>query len=293
MIRVADQAGELAIHKASFIDVHYHAGPDAYIRRHSVVGAAQHYAQEEGWVVLKNHLGCTAAQAWEARQLGLPVSGSIVLNEIAGGIDTRVVERSLCQHGEGPLRLIVHLPTVTGRKHNSRLSRSLSHSILRDKEIGPLTVSGEDGRLTVAACDVLRMAKDYPIVISTGHANRDEVLRLVDAAVRFDVPRLMLNQPANPLTGLNADDLADIGQAPMVYVEQTALTYLLGYQDKEDFSRVLSALPRVIYSSDLGQVSQPDIATWLEMSRGYFHEFGLSAARVDEVCRANPLEMLT
>nr|AGZ94204.1 hypothetical protein [Streptomyces sp. MMG1121] len=72
---------------ARFIDVHYHVGPDAYLRRHTAATAGALYAEHEGWVVLKNHLGSTAAQAWEARQQGLPVSGSIVLNDLAGGFD--------------------------------------------------------------------------------------------------------------------------------------------------------------------------------------------------------------
>ncbi|MHC8372253.1 DUF6282 family protein [Pseudomonas sp. MDT1-85] len=279
--------------RARFIDVHYHAGPDAYLRRHSALQAGHHYQALDGWVVLKNHLGCTAAQAWEAREQGLPVSGSIVLNEIAGGLDWRVVERSLCQHDAVDLRFVVHLPTVTGRSHTSRLARSLSHSILTERPIKPLTVSDSSGQLTFATLDLLRMSRDYPVVISTGHANREEVLRLVEAADRLQVPRLMLNQPANPLTGLNAQDLLDLGSLPSLYIEQTALTYLLGYQSKEDFCKVLLDVPRVIYSSDLGQTSQPDIRPWLEMSGQWFEEFELSAERVESITRSCPLEMLS
>lgn len=282
----------LDMRQASFIDVHYHAGPDSYVRRHSVLEAGRRYQAENGWVVLKNHLGCSAAQAWEARCAGLPVSGSIVLNEIAGGIDWRYVERALCQHGEGAGRLIVHLPTVTGRFHQSRLTRNLSHTILQNCPIKPLQVSDGNGHLTSQTCDILRMARDYPIVVSTGHANREEVLLLIDAAEKFQVPRLMLNQPANPLTGLSASELFDLAQSSMVYVEQTALTYLLGYQSKEDFQSVVTRVPRVVYSSDLGQTSQPDIADWLLQSQEWFTEFGLTTDRFIEITRTNPITML-
>ncbi|MGE7958911.1 DUF6282 family protein [Pseudomonas sp. NPDC089530] len=282
-----------AVTQARFIDVHYHAGPDAYLRRHSALQAGSQYQAQDGWVVLKNHLGCTAAQAWEARQQGLPVSGSIVLNEIAGGIDWRVVERSLCQHGAAELRFIVHLPTVTGRKHTSRLAREVSHPILGQRPVQPLTVSDDSGQLNAATLDLLRMSRDYPVVISTGHANREEVLRLVDAAERLQVPRLMLNQPANPLTGLSATDLLELGNLPSLYIEQTALTYLLGYQDEEDFSRVLRELPQVVYSSDLGQTSQPDIRPWLDLSQQWFQAFGLSAERIESITRGCPLQMLS
>ena len=277
---------------ATFIDVHYHAGPDAYLRRHSATAVGEHYREHNGWVVLKNHLGCTAAQAWEARERGLPVSGSVVLNEIAGGLDTRVVERSLCQH-DADLRFIVHLPTVTGRQHSSRLARTLSHPILSQRPIQPLTVSDSGGQLTAATLDLLRMSRDYPLVISTGHANGPEVVRLIEAADRLGVPRLMLNQPANPLTGLDAVALKALGDLPFLYIEQTALTYLLGYQPVDDFAAVLGELPRVLYSSDLGQTSQPDVPEWLTLSQRWMAGFNLSAERVDDITRRWPLQMLS
>ncbi|TNL00510.1 hypothetical protein CYD30_28850 [Kosakonia cowanii] len=263
---------------SEFIDVHYHVNPDAYMRRHSAATAGRIYAKNGGRVVLKNHLGCTAAQAWEVRQQGFPVYGSVVLNEIAGGIDYRVVERSLCQNGDSDLRLIVHMPTITGRPHKSTLNRTSSHSILNLNPIKPLTVSNESGQLSSNALDVLRMARDQPIVVSTGHANEAEVRLLVDAAIRLNV-RLMLNQPANPMTGLSAEALIEIAKEPNIYVEQTSLTYLLGYQSKEDYYEVLRNVPNVIYSSDLGQTSQPDIEKWLEMSANWIRECNVSSQR--------------
>lgn len=276
----------------AFIDIHYHVNPDAYIRRYSAVQVGKLYAKFNGSVILKNHLGCTAAQAYEARQLGLPVYASVVLNEIAGGISTRVVERSLAINGETPYRFIVHLPTVTGRKHTSTLQRATSHPVLSAHPVRPLTVSDESGKLTAATLDILRMARDYPLVISTGHANADEVRHLVDAAVRFGV-RLMLNQPANPMTGLSARDLTEIAQAPQVYIEQTALTYLLGYQSRDDYFQVLSEVPQVIYSSDLGQTSQPDIPEWLQLSRQWFEQSNTTAARQREVVFTTAQQMLS
>ncbi|KPB71638.1 DUF6282 family protein [Pseudomonas cannabina] len=275
-----------------FIDVHYHANPDAFVRRHGAIEAGRRYANAKGRVVLKNHLGCTAAQAWEARSEGFPVSGSVVLNEIAGGVDYRVVEHSLCLRGDEPGRFIVHFPTVTGRTHASTLARNLSHPLLRDKPIQPARVSSHSGRLTSQALDILKMARDCPLVISTGHADAAEVRALIDEAIRIGVPRLMLNQPANPLTGLKAAELAEIGKEPSVYIEQTALTYLLGYQDKQDFSEVLSGVPNVVYSSDLGQTSQIDIPEWLSMSEQWFDAFGLSDVRRAEIALLNPQRML-
>ncbi|AUG78461.1 hypothetical protein CFP65_3673 [Kitasatospora sp. MMS16-BH015] len=278
---------------AAFVDVHYHADPDAYRRRHSAVAAGRRYAEHGGWVVLKNHLGCTAAQAREAREQGQPVSGSTVLNSPAGGLDPQVVLGSYYRHGDGGgARLIVHLPTVTGRPHTSRLARDPGHPHLAAHPMPPLTVSEEDGRLRPVVLEILRMAKDLDLVVSTGHASGDEVRRLVDAAVELELPALMLNQPASPMTGLRYRDLAELALAPMVYTEQTALTYLLGYQSEEDFRQVLTLLPRTVYSSDLGQPSQPDVADWLALSASWFARFGLDPQRVREITRDTPAQLL-
>ncbi|MEU1532509.1 DUF6282 family protein [Streptomyces fagopyri] len=278
---------------AGFVDVHYHVGPDAYLRRHTAATAGAVYAGHGGWVVLKNHLGSTAAQAWEARQQGVPVSGSIVLNALAGGFDTRAVEQAVIQHGEDSgLRLIVHLPTVTGRTHRSRLTRTPSHPLLAEG-LRPLTVAGDSGVLRAEVREVLRAARDLPVVVSTGHADAHEVRLLVDEAVRLDLPRLMLNQPANPMTGLTCKDLVEVAAAEQVWTEQTALTRLLGYQDRTDFADVLALLPRVVYSSDLGQPSQMDIEPWLEWSRSSFQQAGLTPERITEITRTEPLKMLS
>lgn len=275
-----------------FIDVHHHVGPDAYVRRHTATTAGEHYRALGGWVVLKNHLGCTAAQAWEARQNGLPVSGSIVLNDLAGGIDPRAVQRAVVQQGEDSgLRLIAHLPTVTGRAHRSRLKRALSHPVLERDGLRPLTVTEDGGPLRPEVRELMRAARDLPVVVSTGHADGREVRLLVDEAVRLGV-RLMLNQPANPMTGLSYADLVEVAAADVVWTEQTALTYLLGYQDESDFEAVLARLPRTLYSSDLGQTSQMDIDEWHRTSHKWFESAGLDAARITEVTRTAPLTML-
>ena len=108
--------------KLSFLDVHYHVNPDAYKRRFDSIQAGREYQKIGGGLILKNHLGCTAAVAVTAQAQGLPVFGSIVLNSIAGGVSVRAVKQSLSHYNfENCGRLIVHLPTIVPNKHNSCL----------------------------------------------------------------------------------------------------------------------------------------------------------------------------
>jgi len=279
--------------RLQFLDVHYHVSPDAFARRHGVVAAGRLYQALGGGVVLKNHLGDSVASAETARELGLPVFGSLVLNSVAGGPCWRTVEASLCKaQAEQSGRLLVHLPTFTGATHKSRLSRSYGNHAAAVFAAAPIQVSDSTGELRPEVIELLHVARDFPVVISTGHASRSETLRLIDAVDRYGAPRLMLNQPANPMTGLTADDLCAIAGPHWLYVEQTALTYLLGYQDWNDFAAVMADVPNVIYSSDLGQIDQPDISEWHARSQIWFDEIGLDAIRRASISLETPLAML-
>jgi hypothetical protein len=276
-----------------FIDIHYHASPDLYQRRWTAIEAGQHYQALGGAVVLKNHLGSTSIQATLLQKLGLPVFPSLVLNASAGGIHTDVILHALAEYQPTiPSKLLVHFPTITGRTYRSLLQRNLVHEHLKEYTQKAATVSDAKGKLRQEVIDILKMSSDFPIVLSTGHASKEEVFALVEACETYNVPQLLLNQPANPLTGLKADDLLWLTQQKSVFVEQTALTYLLGHQSKEDFEQVLKEVPRVIYSSDLGQTSQMDIADWYRVSETYFKQFLLSNKRQNEIKRDNAYNLL-
>jgi hypothetical protein len=277
-----------------FIDIHYHASPDLYIRRWHALEAGQIYQSLHGAVVLKSHLGSTGIQATLAQKTGLPVFASLVLNHIAGGINYHVILRSLSEYQ--PIinsKMIVHFPTITGRTIQSKLSRILSHHYLNKHTLRSETLFNSKQQLRKAVIDILKMANDFPVILSTGHAAKDEVYALVDACIQYNVPALLLNQPANPLTGLNASALQELTQHEFVWVEQTALTYLLGHQDEDDFSAVLTSLPRVIYSSDLGQTDQMDIEDWYHFSKQFFAHLGLSEQRQIELLHANAAALLS
>ncbi|CEG55849.1 DUF6282 family protein [Legionella fallonii] len=276
-----------------FIDIHYHASPDLYIRRWHALEAGKIYQTMNGAVVLKSHLGATSIQASLAQKMGLPVFASLVLNHIAGGINYQVILRSLSEYQ--PVinsKMIVHFPTITGRTIQSKLTRTLSHAYLSKHTLNSETLFDTKHQLRKEVFDILKMASDFPIILSTGHASKEEVYSLIDACIQYNVPALLLNQPANPLTGLNASALKELTKNEFIWIEQTALTYLLGHQDEEDFSEVLTSVPRVIYSSDLGQTSQMDVMDWFDYSKQMFTKLQLSEQRQKEILHKNASALL-
>jgi len=282
------------INKYQFIDIHYHASPDLYDRRYHAIEAGTLYDSLNGAVVLKSHLGSTSVQATLANQLGLPVYPSVVLNAIAGGIHYKVITRALSEYQPtDAVKMIVHFPTITGRQFPSKLSRTLSQSSLSQYTQQGETLFNDSFKLRKEVSDILKFSRDHPIILSTGHASKEEIYCLIDACIQYNVPALLLNQPAHPLTNIHADELIQLSKNELIWTEQTALTYLLGHQDKKEFATVLTSIPRVIYSSDLGQTNQMDIGAWLDFSTHFFSEIGLSDQRQKELMQSNAAKLLS
>ncbi|WP_105167298.1 DUF6282 family protein [Pseudoalteromonas sp. T1lg23B] len=277
-----------------FLDVHYHVNPDTYTRRFNSVQAGREYQKLRGGVVLKSHLGCACAAARTAIDEGLPVFGSIVLNQIAGGLSVRAIQSALAHYDTKQNgRLIVHLPTIVPNKHRSTLVRKYHNDAIQKYALQELSISDASGKLKPQMQDILQFCKEHDVVLSSGHASRAEVEALVEAADVVGGVRVMLNQPANPITGMDANALKALGSYDWLYVEQTALTVLLGYQTIEDFGAVLDGVHNAIYSSDLGQTSQMLPMQWLSHSQDWFATVGLSQQQVTAAMLHKPLAMLS
>lgn len=280
--------------ETKFIDLHYHAGADLYKRRHSVFEAGRRYASRSGWVVVKSHIGSTSAVAWEARQEGLPVSGSVTLNAISGGLSTRVMEQAVYQHGDnGPARLLVYLPTLVGSRHTAKVDRVPFHTLLDPGKLDGLRVSSDSTPLVSEIYEIMRAAADLPVVLATGHASREEILRLVDAALDCGLDRLLLTHPTHPMCGFTVSDLRSLASLPEVYGEITALTRLLGYHDAAEYADILAAHPRLVFTSDLGQLDQPDIDEWIGLRTRWFAAAGLSDEWATKLALRNPKLLLS
>ena len=236
------------------VDIHYHANPDTYTRKYSARRAGEVYKDLRGAVVFKSHLGDTTTAAVCCRDQALPVFGSTGLNAIAGGISIAGIARALAVHKthEQAGRLIVDLPTVVETDHVPLVKRAYANSISERFSQSAEPIFDANNRLTSKVLELLDFCAEQDVVISSGHANKAEIHALIEACANRSGIRLLLNQPANPITGMSAKDLADLGDQDWLFVEQTALTYLLGYQDDADFHAVLNNVPNLIYSSDLG-----------------------------------------
>lgn len=268
-----------------FIDLHYHANPDLYIRQHNIDEAVAEYKKLKGLVLLQNHLG----YAGNSNSLK-----SFILNYAAGGINYKNIEKTLHLHNKDKLgKLLVLFPTITGRKHRSKLKRNLSEEKLLKTAFTPKTVS-ENGKLLQKTKDVLGFAKNNQIVLATGHASKEEVYLLAEEAYKIGLDKLLITQASNPMTGILGEEMLQLSKSfDFLWFEQTSLTILLQYESFENFEFVAKNIEKLIYSSDLGQDSQIGIKEWLELSKSWFAKMNLSDERIKNITYINPLTFIT
>lgn len=276
---------------AKFIDLHYHVNPDLFVRRWGIKKTGDMYKKHNGAVCLKSHLCSTVELALLAQESGLPVIGSIVLNKINGGIDYRSVLKYLSINKNSSLPLVVFFPTITGRAHKLRVKRKFRDEYLSTAATAGETLS-ENSRLKQSATDVLKLALDYPLVLASGHADKSEIYLLAEECYRLGVNRLLITHPTHPMTGMNYEELLKLSENRFLWFEQTALTYLLGYQDDECFDQIINELPNTFYSSDLGQTTLIGLEDWLSQTKIWFAKFKILPNRVEELVKENPLKIL-
>jgi len=278
--------------RLKFVDVHYHASPDSYLRRYTAYEAGLRYDSVKGAVVIKNHLGSVTALSTTLQKLNLPVFGSIVLNQFVG-LDLDVVKQALSQYQFHMMpRLLVHLPTIVPTKHKSLLKRSFSNIYSQELSQNQISITDDSGKLLPEIIKLIYFAQENNILLSSGHSSKKQTMMLIEAVEKIGGCRLMLNQPANPSTGFSASDLIALGSHDWLFIEQCALTVYLKYQTESDMYDVLSNVNNVVYSSDLGQPDKPDINEWLGDSKMWFKDAGLPINRIQEITLINPLKML-
>lgn len=271
-----------------FIDLHFHANPDLYLRKHHVTEASDEYKKLNGCVLFQNHLGYTG----NLDSLG-NVMDSLILNNIAGGIDCKSIEKVLQgRNKEKPNKLLVIFPNITGRKHVSKLQRNISNEQLAKTAFVPEVLS-QDGKLFQKTKDVIQFAKDQPIVLATGHASKEEVYLLAEECYKIGLKKLLVTQPSNPMTAIFGEEMALLSKNfDFLWFEQTTLTFLLGYETWENFEFVIQNIERLIYTSDLGQTSQLSIKEWFELSKNWFKKMNLSPERIKNITKNNPLNFI-
>lgn len=246
-------------------------------------------------IVLKSHLWPTVSALPFIAELyegSVAVHGSITLNPLVGGLDPFAVEAAVHMGARA-----VFLPTWGSRNDftrggfGRRLDAAFEH--FDGERLGTLSIVDEDGRLTVQAHEILRLAQQYGTMLSTGHSSPKEALAVAEEARKLGYDRLLFGHPLSGSVGASAElvrKAAELG----AFVEFCWPTVAPGRHNPVDVVTLIHEVgaSRVILTSDFFGGSNPAPSDLLRMFLGALHDAGLSEADVRQAASVNPSALL-
>jgi hypothetical protein len=279
-------------------DLHVHISPDVVERRIDDIGLAHRFAELGlAGFVLKSHYNSTAERAAVVREAvpGVQVLGAIVLNRAVGGVNPVAVEIAA---REGARK--VWLPTVDSENERAHLAAAGPDAKLpvwaklefelREKEIGadPVPVLDHGGKVLPETRDVLALAAEHGLVLSTGHISASDALTIVDAALQEGVENVVVTHPDYPGQAISIDEQVELARkgAMIERCFTTPYTGKCSWEQWLDGTRAVGP-ERTLLSSDLGQVKNPPVEDGLALMAEKLLEAGFSEDEVWTMAVAN------
>lgn len=290
---------------AGAVDVHVHGYPDAgpnwpmRTDDRTTVSLARDCGMRG--IVLKSHFWPTMDRARmlneELADRSFAVHGSITLNPLIGGLQPETVEAA-AGHGAK----VVYLPTwgsandnahetlVRGRiidREFPRLSRSLDESAI--------SIRTANGKLRPEVREILAIAEERDLVVSTGHVSLDESAALAEASAEIGYRQLLFGHPFSANIGASiraAKEIAEMG----AFIELTALHTMLPSHPLPvtDVYRAIRecGAANVVISSDVYFDWLPPHVEVLRMFTGQLRFLGVTDEELRTMLVSNPARML-
>lgn len=251
-------------------DLHVHVAPDVIARRIDDLDLAKEFLERglRGFI-LKSHYFPTAERAQVVTKAvpGIRAWGAITLNHSVGGLNPVAVElagRSGCK--------LVWMPTVDAANETAGrpggTNKKLPFWAQIQLELAatginppPMTVIGDDGRLTPIATTCLELIKKYDMILATGHLGRKEIVALVQAAKVMGLRKVVVTHAEFPSQNLSAAEQLELAGMGAI-IEHCFTTMHTG---KAPWEEVLNSIKvvgpeRCMISSDLGQTINPGVS---------------------------------
>jgi hypothetical protein len=269
-------------------DLHVHVDPDVVGRSVDDVTLADRCAAHGlAGFGLKSHYTSTAERARVVNRVapaGVRAIGAIALNAAVGGLNPLAVEIAAREGAR-----IVWLPTVDAVNEAGARERDYGPGVhvpmwvavqrdLREAglEIPPVAVVDGAGAPLPALHHVLRVVARHGLVLATGHLARDEILAVVDAALRAGVRDVVVTHPEFPGQDLSLDDQVALARrgALLERCFTTPHTGKCSYEQVAAGIRATGARSNLL-STDLGQPQNPPVQDGLALFADRLLEAGI------------------
>ena len=253
------------------IDLHAHSGPDVRERAITDFDAAR-VAKRAGMraIVLKHHASESAhrAQMVMHEVPGIDVYGAVILNLAVGGINPHAVRTMLGM--EGNRGKVVWLPTWDAEADASR-----------QRANRPAVPIMRDGELVPELTEIFRLIADNDLVLATGHISPDEILKVLPAARRAGVRRMLVTHARSSI-----DEMKQM-------VEEGAILECI-YSDITVCASRIKAVgaEHWVLATDLGQPGRPGHADGFKTLIMRMRDEGITQEQIDMMVRTTPARLL-
>jgi hypothetical protein len=284
------------------IELHAHGYPEFSLRMRGRVTDIEwaELARAAGMraIVIKSQVFPTVERALLVRQVvqGIDVFGGLTLNHPLGGLNPLAVEVA----GELGAKL-VWMPTWGSKNDLSKsqfyLSRMKGYLKTIDWAV-PNAEAGieilEGGRLKAVVKDIIQIARDHQMVISSGHLSIEESLVLVEECTRLGVP-FMLAHPFSRSVGASIEDQKEVARRGG-YVEHCFITTMPMHQRLE-LSKIVEAIEvvgpeRTVLTTDAIQTWNPPPPEVMRMYIASLLQLKVDPAAIRTMTRDNPKKIL-
>lgn len=275
-------------------DMHLHFAPEAWMtRRFDALDTALHL-REAGLAgfVLKNRTYCTQPLALLIRRLvpEIKVFGCLVLDGEVGGLNYHAV-KAAAEIGTK----VLYMPVFFSANSMPVVKR------LFNVKIGDETyrIVDDAGALLPQVEDILRVVKDYDMVLCTGHVSPREVKALAERCLAMGITKVVLTHPMSEFVCeefMSFDDLAMLAHAGFT-IEHCAQS-VSPTSERRDPAIFVEAIraqgaENCILTTDFGGTPHPTIAEGLRMFMSSLLRRGLTEREIELMVKANPRRLLS
>ena len=278
------------------IDFHAHPSPAIFPRLlddSELANVAVDYGLRA--VVIKDHDQITTGRAYYVNRMfpGVKTIGSLILNRSMGGLNPYVVEAALAYGTQ-----VVFMPTNHSKWHQDYYGHSNYPGLVRTKPLvgEGITVLGENGKLKPEVLTILDLIAGSGVVLGTGHLHQEEVLSVVDEAVKRGVSKILVTHANWALSKLSIDVQKKLmGKGALI--EYVALTMVSPYfyeQKPIELAEWIMEFKgeNLVMSSDLGQVHGPPPPEGIRMALAALLQEGVPYEYLEKMTKVNPAKLL-
>jgi hypothetical protein len=248
--------------------------------------------------VLKSHMWPTVGRAYLLRNQvkGIDVWPSITLNTSAGGFSPWVTESALRQGAK-----VIWMPTWSAKNDLQRggLSHLMKKYLSTCDQIkvnDGLTVFNDSGEIDQKVKEILALAKDYDVVVATGHLSAEEAVALGREAKRMGLKKFVFGHPDSKSVGGQMEHIKAIAEMGF-YVEFVFLGLLPPFQ-RISIQEVARRIKEIganhsILTTDAFFEWTPPLSEMMRMFIGTLLDQGITESEIEMMVRKNPGALLS